>query len=38
MVYRIYVEKKHDFAVKAKELKVEVKNYLGIGTITNVRV
>ena len=37
-VRRIYVEKKPDFAVKAKELKEEVKNYLGIGTITNVRV
>ena len=37
-VRRIYVEKKPDFAVKAKELKEEVKNYLGIGTVTNVRV
>ncbi len=37
-VRRIYVEKKPDFAVKAKELKEEVKNYLGIGTVTNVRI
>ena len=37
-VRRVYVEKKPDFAVKAKELKAEVKNYLGIKTITNVRV
>ena len=37
-VRRVYVEKKPAFAVKAKELKEEVKNYLGIKTITNVRV
>ena len=35
-VKRIYVEKKAPFAVKAKELQEEVKNYLGIG-ITGVR-
>ena len=29
-VRRVYVEKKPDFAVKAKELKHEVKHYLGI--------
>ena len=29
-VRRVYVEKKPDFAVKAKELKHEVKRYLGI--------
>ena len=27
-VRRVYVEKKPDFAVKAKELKEDVKNYL----------
>ncbi len=37
-VRRVYVEKKPAFAVKAKELRDEVKNYLGIKTITNVRV
>ena len=37
-VRRVYVEKKPDFAVKAKELREEVKNYLGIKTVTNVRV
>ena len=37
-VKRIYVEKKPDFAVKAKELKEEVKSYLGLDTVTNVRV
>ena len=37
-VRRVYVEKKSDFAVKAKELRAEVKNYLGIKTVTNVRV
>ena len=29
-VKRIYVEKKEDYAVAAKELKQEVKEYLGI--------
>ena len=33
-VRRVYVEKKPDFAVKAKELKHEIKHYLGIETVT----
>ncbi|MBR1692290.1 MAG: phosphoribosylformylglycinamidine synthase, partial [Lachnospiraceae bacterium] len=37
-VRRIYVEKKEDFAVKAKELKEDVRNYLGMEQVTNVRV
>ena len=37
-VRRVYVEKKPDFAVKAKELKHEIKHYLGIYTIEAVRV
>ncbi|SFG42287.1 phosphoribosylformylglycinamidine synthase [Lachnospiraceae bacterium C7] len=37
-VRRVYVEKKADFAVKAKELKHEIKHYLGINTIESVRV
>ncbi|MBQ7067065.1 MAG: phosphoribosylformylglycinamidine synthase [Lachnospiraceae bacterium] len=37
-VKRIYVEKKEDFAVKAKELKEEVTSYLGITGISKVRV
>ncbi|MCH5271323.1 MAG: phosphoribosylformylglycinamidine synthase [Lachnospiraceae bacterium] len=37
-VKRIYVEKKPPFAVKAKELHEELKNYLGIEGITRVRV
>ncbi|KIR01607.1 Phosphoribosylformylglycinamidine synthaseansferase subunit [Lachnospiraceae bacterium TWA4] len=37
-VKRIYVEKKPAFAVKAKELKEEILGYLGISTVTNVRV
>lgn len=37
-VKRIFVEKKPDFAVKAKELREEIENYLGIQTVTNVRV
>lgn len=37
-VKRVYVEKKPAYAVKANELKEEIANYLGIGTITNVRV
>lgn len=37
-VRRVYVEKKPDFAVKAKELKHEIKHYLGITTVEAVRV
>ena len=36
-VRRIYVEKKPAYAVKAKELKAEIKSYLGIKTVENVR-
>ena len=36
-VRRIYVEKKSDFAVKAKELQEDLKNYLGIKTVSAVR-
>ncbi len=37
-VRRIYVEKKEDFAVKAKELQEDLKNYLGMNDIEKVRV
>lgn len=37
-VKRVYVEKKADFAVQAKELKHEIRHYLGIRTVTGVRV
>lgn len=37
-VRRVYVEKKPDFAVQAKELKHEIGSYLGIKTVTGVRV
>ena len=37
-VRRVYVEKKTPYAVAAKELKAEIKSYLDIGTLTNVRV
>ena len=37
MVRRIYVEKKEPFAVKAKELHEEIRNYLGLKNITKVR-
>ena len=37
-VRRIYVEKKKDFAVKAKELKDEIAGFLGITKVTGVRV
>ena len=37
-VKRVYVEKKPEFAVQAKELQHEVESYLGIKTITNIRV
>ena len=38
VVRRVYVEKKPEFEVKAKELKHEIKHYLGIKTVTGVRV
>lgn len=37
-VRRIFVEKKPEFAVRAKELREEIKSYLGIDTVTDVRV
>ena len=37
-VRRVYAEKKPDFAVAAKDLRSEIKSYLGIKTVTNVRV
>ena len=36
-VKRIYVEKKAPYAVRAKELKEEVRQYLGITALRNVR-
>ncbi len=38
MVRRVFVEKKEAFAVRAKELKEEIKSYLDIQTVTKVRV
>ena len=38
MVRRIFVEKKEAFAVRAKELQEQIKSYLGIQTVTGVRV
>ena len=38
MVRRVYVEKKPDFAVQAKDLAHEIKSYLGIQTVTAVHV
>ncbi len=37
-VRRVYAEKKQNFAVQAKALKHEIKSYLGICGVTNVRV
>ncbi len=37
-VRRVYSEKMPRFAVKAKELSEEISNYLGINTVSNVRV
>ena len=37
-VRRVYVEKKPDFAVQAKDLKHEIHSYLGISEVTGVRV
>ena len=36
-VFRIYVEKKPDYAVKAKELLGDIKGYLGIKSVDRVR-
>ena len=36
-VRRIYVEKKPEYAVKAKELFNDIKGYLGINTVSGVR-
>ena len=38
MVKRVYVEKQEPYAVKAKELKHEIRSYLDIKTVTGVRV
>ncbi len=37
-VRRVYVEKKPAYAVQAKELRHEIRSYLGISTMTGVRV
>lgn len=37
-VRRVYVEKKPDFAVQAKELRHEIRSYLGIPSLTGLRV
>ena len=37
-VRRVYVEKKTAYAVKANELREEITGYLGINTVTGVRV
>ena len=37
-VRRVYVEKKAPYAVKAKELADEIRGYLGVETVTDVRV
>ena len=37
-VRRVYVEKKTAYAVKANELREEITGYLGINTVTSVRV
>ena len=37
-VRRVYVEKRPEFAVQAKSLKHEVRSYLGLKTVENVRV
>ena len=37
-VRRVFVEKKPEFAVKARELREEIEKYLGISGLTGVRV
>ena len=38
MVRRVYVEKKPEYAVKAEELRREIRHYLQIRTVEGVRV
>ena len=37
-VRRVYVEKKPQYAVAAKKLAAEIRDYLGIGSVTGVRI
>ena len=37
-VRRVFVEKKPDYAIAAKELRHEIRRYLGIMDVTGVRV
>ena len=37
-VRRIYVEKRPEFAIQAKELQSEIRSYLGMKTVTGVLV
>ena len=37
-VRRLYVEKKKEFAVEAEKLAAEIKNYLGLTNVSDVRV
>ena len=37
-VKRLYVEKKPDFAVRARELEEEIRAYLAVDEVTSVRV
>ena len=37
-VKRVYVEKKPEYAVKAKELSAELRSYLALVGLTNVRM
>ena len=37
-VKRVFVEKKPEFAVQAKELRAEIESYLNISGVTGVRV
>ena len=37
-VRRVYVEKKPEFAVAARDLRHEIRHYLGVSGVTGVRV
>ena len=37
MVRRVYVEKKPEYAVKAREIYEEIQNFVGIRTMTGLR-
>ena len=38
MVYRVYVEKRPGLTIEADSLKNDISSFLGVSTVTNVRI